>query len=33
MKNAIGNILFGMAGGIPVPAVIRKLRAYGALRQ
>jgi len=31
--KSIGNILFGMAGGIPVPAVIRKLRAYGALRQ
>jgi hypothetical protein len=26
-----GNILFGMAGGIAVPAVLRKLDAYGAI--
>lgn len=26
-----GNILFGLAGGIAVPAVIRKLVAYGAI--
>jgi len=31
--KSIGNILFGLAGGIPVPVVIRKLRVYGALRQ
>jgi hypothetical protein len=26
-----GNLLFGMAGGIAVPAVLRKLTAYGAI--
>ena len=31
--KSVGNILFGMAGGMAVPAVIRKLKAYGALRE
>lgn len=31
MVKSLGNVLFGMAGGIPVPAVIRKLKAYGAI--
>ncbi|SDP30155.1 hypothetical protein [Desulforhopalus singaporensis] len=29
--KSTGNILFGMAGGVAVPVVIRKLRAYGAI--
>jgi hypothetical protein len=31
--QSAGNVLFAMAGGIAVPMVIRKLKAYGAVRQ
>lgn len=30
--QSVGNILFAMAGGVAVPTVIRKLKAYGAVR-
>ena len=29
--QTIGNVLFGMAGALGVPSVIRKLKAFGAL--
>ncbi|BBO92767.1 hypothetical protein [Desulfosarcina ovata] len=31
MIKSAGNVLFGTAGGMLVPAVIRKLRAYGVI--
>jgi hypothetical protein len=31
--QSAGNVLFAMAGGIAVPMVIHKLKAYGAVRQ